>query len=62
MFWIQVSSGVMLVLIWIQTVCKGRQKMTQVPTNKERVKWSDFVGQDANRDMNLIIYFLIILT
>ena len=64
MFWIQIRSGVMLVLIWIQTDRKGCRKTAQFPAIKERVKWSDFVGEDANRDMimNLIIYFLIVPT
>ena len=59
LFWIQIRSDVMLVLIRIETVCKGCPKTTQVPATKKGVKWSDFVGEDANRDMNLIIYFLI---
>ena len=30
MVWIQIKTDVLLVLIWVQTVCKGYQKMTKV--------------------------------
>ena len=37
MVWIQIRTEVLLVLIWVQTVCKGYQQTTKVAANKERV-------------------------
>ena len=36
--WIQVRTDVLLVLIWVQTVCKGYQQTTKVAASKERVQ------------------------
>ena len=36
--WIQIRTDIMLVLIWIQTVCKGYSQTTKVAINKERVR------------------------
>ena len=33
-----VRTDALLVLIWVQTVCKGYQQMAKVITGKERVK------------------------
>ena len=43
---------ILLVLIWVKTVCKGYQKTTKIPASKDRVKsevgikiikiWCDF--------------------
>ena len=35
--WIQIRAAILLVLIWVQTVCKGYQQTTRVVTSKERV-------------------------
>ena len=32
------QDNMLLVLIWIQTVCKGDQQMTKVTASKERVE------------------------
>ena len=37
---IQIRTGILPVLIWIQTFCKGYQQMTKVATSKKRVKIS----------------------
>ena len=42
MAWIQIRTNVLLVLILIQTVCKGYQQMTEVIASKERVEDSMF--------------------
>ena len=34
--WIQIRNDILLVLIWVQTVCKGYQQMTKVTASKER--------------------------
>ena len=37
--WIQIRTDILLVLIWVQTVCKGYQQTTwKVAASKERVK------------------------
>ena len=36
-FCIQTRINILLVLIWVQTVCKGYQQMTKVAASKERV-------------------------
>ena len=38
MVWIQIRMGVLMVLIWVQTVCKGYQKTLENATSMERVK------------------------
>ena len=38
--WIQISTNVLLVLIWVQAVFKGYQQMTKVVASKERVKYN----------------------
>ena len=38
MVWIQSRVDILLVLILVQTVCKGYQQTEKVATNKERVK------------------------
>ena len=35
--WTQIRTNFMLVLIWVQTVCKGFKQMTKVTASKERV-------------------------
>ena len=35
--WIQIRSDSLLVLIWVQTICKGYQQTTKVAASKERV-------------------------
>ena len=35
MVWIQIRNDKILVLIWVQTVCKGYQQRTEVATSKE---------------------------
>ena len=35
--WVQIRTNRRLVLIWVQTVCKGYQQMTKVAANVERV-------------------------
>ena len=39
--WIQIRTNILLVLIWVQTVCKGYQQMTKGATSKERVNGQD---------------------
>ena len=36
--WIQIKTVILLILIWIQTVCKGYQQTTKVAAGKERAK------------------------
>ena len=36
--WIQLTTDVLLVLIWVQTVCEGYQPTTNIVASKERVK------------------------
>ena len=36
--WIQIGSDILLVLIWVQIVCKRYQQRTKVTVSKERVK------------------------
>ena len=36
--WIQIRTGVLSVLIWVQTVCKGYQQTTIVATSKGRAR------------------------
>ena len=36
--WIQIRTDILSVLIWIQTVCKGYQRMTKVAAGKKRFK------------------------
>ena len=38
MVWIQIRTDVLLVLMWVLTVCKGYQQMTKVTASTERVK------------------------
>ena len=38
MVWIQISTDVLSVLIWVGTVYKGCQQTTKVAANKDRVK------------------------
>ena len=35
--WIQIRTDIMLVLIWVQTVCKGYLQTTKVAASKKRV-------------------------
>ena len=37
MVWIRIRIDVLLVLIWVQTICNGYQQMTKVAASKERV-------------------------
>ena len=37
-FWIRIKTDILLVLIWVQTVCKGYQMTTKITASKERVK------------------------
>ena len=37
--WIQISTNLLSVLIWVKTVCKGYQQMTKVTASKETVKY-----------------------
>ena len=45
MVWIQIRIHILLLLIWVQTVCKGYQQMTKVAASKERVKKKFYKGQ-----------------
>ena len=38
--WIQIRTDILLVLIWIQNVCKGYPNMAKVVTSNKRVKLS----------------------
>ena len=42
MVWIQIRTFIVLVLIWLQTVCKGYQQTTKVAASKESVINSTF--------------------
>ena len=55
--WIHIRTDDLLLLIWVQTVCKGYQQTTKVAANKERVKVpsSQSVLKKKYRQMNLII-------
>ena len=35
--WIKIRTDILLVLIWIQTVCHGKQQTVKVATSKEKV-------------------------
>ena len=35
--WIRIRTNIMLVLICIQTICKGYQQTTKIPTSKEKI-------------------------
>ena len=37
MLWIEISTDILSVLVWVQIVCKGYQQTTKVGTSKERV-------------------------
>ena len=37
MVWIHIWTNILLVLIWVQTVCKGYKQMTKVTASKEKV-------------------------
>ena len=39
-FWTQIMTDVLSVLIWVQTVCKGYQKTTNVVVSKEKVNYN----------------------
>ena len=41
---IQIRTDILSVLIWVQTVCKGYQQMTNIATCKERVKYEGKTG------------------
>ena len=38
MVWIQIRTDILLVLNWVQTVCKGHQQTKKVSSSKERIK------------------------
>ena len=40
--WTQIRTDMLLVLIWVQTVCKGFQQTAKVTTSKERIKGCSF--------------------
>ena len=40
-FWIQIRMDVLMVLIWVKTVCKGYQQTIKVTASKERVNMID---------------------
>ena len=46
--WIQIRIDILLVLIWVQTVCKGYQQMIKGTTGKERARmdidFGDYFG------------------
>ena len=35
MIWIQIKTDILLLLIWVQTVCKGYQQTTKVAASEE---------------------------
>ena len=45
--WIQIMTDILLVLIWLQTICTGCQQMTKVMASKERVKYTVKATQSA---------------
>ena len=61
--WIQIRTDVLLVLIWIQNVCKGYQQTTKVATSMERARYCyqyvyggrHIVCVGVKRSLNLLI-------
>ena len=51
MIWLQIRINILMVLIWVQTVCKGYQQMTKAGTCKARVDMSEQLSSGAT-DLN----------
>ena len=51
MILVQIRTDILMVLIWVQTVCKGYQQMTKVATCKARVNSSEQLSSGAT-DVN----------
>ena len=59
MVWIQIRTNILLVLIWVQTVCKGYQQMTKVATSKERFKCNKIMFTPPSLPIPPPIFFLL---
>ena len=48
---IQVRTNILLVLIWVQTVCRGYQQTTRVAASKERVKGGLYKDKEIQKNL-----------
>ena len=57
--WIQIKTDILLVFIWVQTVCKGYWQMTQLSTGMQRViacKYFSVQYIVSYRDIHAYVY------
>ena len=56
--WIQIRTDILLVLIWVQTVCKCNQQTTKVAASMERVKHKE-TQNHISHELSLACYITI---